>query len=173
MLKRALSGAIPAETMESALAQFDERYQTAYCQLLLKKLGFKLGFERLSLKDAAALAKQTVELLQHTQFGYHDFFYRLTQQFSLTWREAAANILQSGLFSRVDDPSNALERWCSCYHDCLARLSISEMKQIPDILHQHNPKTVLLRPEIEAIWEPIVAEDNWQPFYTLLKQIAE
>ena len=40
-------------------------------------------------------------------------------------------------------------------------------------LRRHNPQTVLLRPEIEAIWEPIVAEDNWQPFYQLLAKIQQ
>jgi uncharacterized protein YdiU (UPF0061 family) len=36
---------------------------------------------------------------------------------------------------------------------------------------RYNPETVILRPEIEAVWEPIVVDDNWQPFYELLKRI--
>jgi uncharacterized protein YdiU (UPF0061 family) len=34
-----------------------------------------------------------------------------------------------------------------------------------DRLKQHNPTTILLRPEIEAVWERITIEDDWQPFY--------
>jgi hypothetical protein len=30
---------------------------------------------------------------------------------------------------------------------------------------------VIIRPEIEAVWEQITLEDNWQPFYNLLTQI--
>ena len=176
MLKRALSGAIPAEAMEVALAQFDQRYQTAYCQLLLKKLGFELGFERLPLTAAEALVKQTLKFLQQSQVGYHDFFSSLAQQFSPLWRETAEPILKSALFSRMEGQNNEgqnneLERWCNCYHHCLTLLPVSEMGQIQAVLQQHNPKTALLRPAIEAIWEPIVAEDNWEPFYTLLRQI--
>ena len=40
-------------------------------------------------------------------------------------------------------------------------------------LAQHNPDIVPVRPEIEAIWEPITLHDDWQPFYDLLKRIQQ
>jgi serine/tyrosine/threonine adenylyltransferase len=38
-------------------------------------------------------------------------------------------------------------------------------------MSKSNPQTILLRPQIEAIWEPIAQENNWEPFYTLLAKI--
>jgi uncharacterized protein YdiU (UPF0061 family) len=40
-------------------------------------------------------------------------------------------------------------------------------------LRKTNPETVLLRPEIEAIWEPITLEDDWQPLYQLLQRVQQ
>ena len=34
-----------------------------------------------------------------------------------------------------------------------------------------NPQTILLRPQIEAIWEPITQTNDWEPFYALLDKI--
>jgi uncharacterized protein YdiU (UPF0061 family) len=45
------------------------------------------------------------------------------------------------------------------------------MGRIAETLAHYNPQTVLLRPVIESIWEPIAEEDNWQPFYELIKKI--
>jgi uncharacterized protein YdiU (UPF0061 family) len=38
-------------------------------------------------------------------------------------------------------------------------------------LRRTNPKTILLRPAIEAIWEPITLSDDWEPFYQLLQNL--
>lgn len=45
------------------------------------------------------------------------------------------------------------------------------MTAIAARLQQHNPLKVLVRPEIETVWEAIAQEDNWQPFDNLLQQI--
>jgi serine/tyrosine/threonine adenylyltransferase len=45
------------------------------------------------------------------------------------------------------------------------------MDAIAQRLIQHNPLKILLRPEIEAVWEHITLEDDWQPFYNLVEQI--
>ncbi|MEB3210203.1 MAG: protein adenylyltransferase SelO family protein, partial [Leptolyngbyaceae bacterium] len=46
-----------------------------------------------------------------------------------------------------------------------------KLEQVSITLARHNPDSVPIRSEIEAIWEPIVLRDDWQPFYELLKQI--
>jgi serine/tyrosine/threonine adenylyltransferase len=46
-----------------------------------------------------------------------------------------------------------------------------EMGAIALRLTQHNPTVVLVRPEIERVWEAIAQDDNWHPFYELLGQI--
>ena len=45
------------------------------------------------------------------------------------------------------------------------------MTEIGDRLSFNNPKTALLRPVIESIWQPIVEQDDWQPFYDLIETI--
>jgi uncharacterized protein YdiU (UPF0061 family) len=42
---------------------------------------------------------------------------------------------------------------------------------IAQTLARYNPKSVILRPVIESIWEPIAQEDNWQPFYEFIQRI--
>ena len=46
------------------------------------------------------------------------------------------------------------------------------MDKIGDRLRFNNPKTALLRPAIESVWEPIVSEDNWEPFHDLFRLIG-
>jgi uncharacterized protein YdiU (UPF0061 family) len=45
------------------------------------------------------------------------------------------------------------------------------MDVIAQTLAENNPQTVLLRPIIESVWEPIAQEDNWQPFNDLVQKI--
>jgi len=45
------------------------------------------------------------------------------------------------------------------------------MATVADHLGHVNPTIVLLRPNIEAIWEPITLTDDWQPFYQLLQNL--
>jgi uncharacterized protein YdiU (UPF0061 family) len=42
------------------------------------------------------------------------------------------------------------------------------LSQIGDTLKHYNPKTALLRPLIESVWEAITYEDDWQPFQELV-----
>lgn len=79
--------------------------------------------------------------------------------------------------SNSEDPSNAIasciNRWQLLYGRSLQTLSPSELEAVPSRLAHHNPDLVPVRPEIEAIWEPIVSDDDWEPFNTLLKRIAQ
>lgn len=43
------------------------------------------------------------------------------------------------------------------------------MANVGTTLIQYNPQSNLLRPVIEEIWQPIVEQDNWQPFYNLIQ----
>ena len=67
--------------------------------------------------------------------------------------------------------SSLLDNWRATYHRCLNALPAEAMKSVQDCLARTNPETVLLRPEIEAVWEPITVEDDWQPFYELLERV--
>jgi uncharacterized protein YdiU (UPF0061 family) len=67
--------------------------------------------------------------------------------------------------------SSALfDNWCVLYHKVLNNFDPNKMAIISQSLAQYNPQANLLKPVIESIWEPIVEDDNWQPFYDLVKQ---
>jgi uncharacterized protein YdiU (UPF0061 family) len=167
MLQRPLAAVISLSEMEAGLNQFEEYYHIAYRQRMLQKLGFDL----LPIAEAEELLRLTIEFLQTTQVGYHAFFAELRQQFSDTWRADADHVLSETAWLGSSEQSVQLKSWQRLYHRILVSLPKTEMNQIAQRLRQHNPLTVIVRPEIEAIWEPIMLEDNWQPFYELLKRV--
>lgn len=166
MLQVPLAAVIEPSDMAVGLSMFDEHYYVEYRQLMLNKL----GFHHLALPEADKLLELTIKLLTDTQVGYHDFFLKLTQQFSPNWREDASSILSPD-FLIANDSSECLEEWQNLYQRILSNLPPDEMDNIAQQLQRSNPKTVLLRPVIEAVWEPIANEDNWEPFYDLLRRI--
>ncbi|MBW4551923.1 MAG: YdiU family protein [Aphanocapsa sp. GSE-SYN-MK-11-07L] len=166
MLQRPLAAVIPQAEMESALKEFTGHYAAAYRQRMLQRL----GFEQIGIVESEDLIEQTLQFLFKTQVNYHLFFAELRRQFSPLWRVDAGHILsQTSLLT--DEQSQAFESWRSLYHHLLVNQPESELAGIADRLQRHNPLTALVRPEIEAVWEAIATEDNWQPFYTLLKRL--
>ncbi|MDY7022111.1 MAG: protein adenylyltransferase SelO family protein, partial [Cyanobacteriota bacterium] len=110
--------------------------------------------------------------LKNNDLGYHDFFSLLTAGFCQQWQDDYTLICQTeGLPKFEGWRKSYLESWQQLYHHYLQTLSPTEMEQMKARLKQHNPQIVPLRPEIEAVWEAIMVEDNWQPFYTLIQNI--
>ena len=167
-LQAPLSKVISGGDLEAGLAHFDDHFHSHYYELMLKKL----GFQQLHLPKAKALFQQTIELLINTQVGYHGFFAELAQGFNYGWREDSYTILENTLLPELKQENELLTKWRILYHKILNQLPEEEMGNIGDRLHYYNPKTALLRPVIESIWEPIMEEDNWEPFYELLDKIA-
>jgi serine/tyrosine/threonine adenylyltransferase len=168
-LQKPLALVMSRTEMDAALGQFRDRYQAAYHHRMLAKL----GFEQLSPELGSSLVEQTVDLLRNVEVGYHDFFLALTQQFSPDWRGDVSQIFRTTLQTAETAAGNALEQWRQRYHRCLNELPRDAMTEVAQRLRQANPVTVLLRPEIEAIWEPITLEDDWQPFYNLLERLQK
>ncbi|NEP18229.1 MAG: YdiU family protein [Leptolyngbya sp. SIO4C1] len=166
-LQTPLAKVVDPANLEAGLRQYAEHYHTVYRQRMLRKL----GFETLPLAQAQTLLAETLDLLDQTQVGYHDFFLGLTQQFSPQWRETSDSILQTTLENSDVEAAALLLQWRQRYHHALTQLPADEMSQVAARLRQNNPATVLLRPEIEAIWEPITVDNNWQPFYALVDKI--
>ncbi|MBD2232402.1 protein adenylyltransferase SelO [Phormidium tenue] len=166
-LQKPLKLIMPEADLEAALEPFKDRYEAYYQQRMLRKLGFQ------SLADdlAAKLVSQTIELLSAVEVGYHDFFLGLTQQFSAAWHDDASQIFSTTLQASDSAAVAPLKAWRQTYHRCLQSLETETMAGVASLLQRTNPQTVLLRPEIEAIWEPITTDDNWQPFYDLLNRI--
>ncbi|MEM8638920.1 MAG: YdiU family protein [Cyanobacteria bacterium P01_G01_bin.54] len=149
--------------LEVALETFDAHYFTAYRTLLLRRL----GLTDLPLETGHELVKITVKLLVETQIDYGGFFSRLTRQFTPQWREEGAAILL-----QTDERQEIWQLWRQQYHQALTEYPPDAMAQIQAQLQAANPQTPLVRPEIEAVWEPIAQADDWQPFNDLLKKIA-
>ncbi|MCX7593999.1 MAG: YdiU family protein, partial [Fischerella sp.] len=168
ILQEALKAVIPQNDMESGLASFDEYYLAEYRSLMLKKL----GFEQLLLQsEAEELLKATIEFLKHYPVSYHHFFADMATTFSSKWRDDASLILKDSEIGQSLGTSELFLNWSGIYHRILSNLTPAEIEKVAQTLARHNPKTVILRPVIESIWEPIVQEDNWQPFYELIQQI--
>ncbi|MBD1924909.1 YdiU family protein [Trichocoleus sp. FACHB-90] len=167
MLQDPLSAVIRVEDMQVILKEFDEHYYQTYNERMLNKL----GFANIAQPEAEELLMSTLTLLQKTQVGYHTFFSELTEQFNRNWRDDAANILKSDSFLNLSEAAGLLEAWRNLYLQTLLSLPESEMDNMLERLQRHNPKTVLLRPEIEAVWEKIDQEDNWEPFYQLISRL--
>lgn len=162
-LQEPLAAVIDPANMADSLATFDDYYQVEYRRLMLQKL----GFSQTQLPELEQLLDLTLQTLEDTQIGYHDFFSQLSARFSPKWRDDVNLILLL-----VDIlPSAYLEDWRNLYQRILTMLPLDEMDNIVQRLQESNPQTVLLRPVIESVWESIAKEDDWEPFYELLRQI--
>jgi serine/tyrosine/threonine adenylyltransferase len=167
MLQRPLQAVIPKAEMTTALESFEQHYADAYRQRMLKKL----GFEQLGMVESEELIQLTIQFLYDTQFSYHRFFATLRQHFSPQWQVDVGHIFNDcPVFT--PEQFQALEAWRSLYHQILQNQPESELSLIAQRLGQ-NPLTLLVRPEIEAVWEAIATNDNWQPFEKLLQKLRQ
>lgn len=167
MLQQPLKAVIPQDKMEAALAKFDEHYYQNYRQLMLNKL----GFEQVPKLEGDELLLLTIKLLQDSQVGYHAFFAELAEQFNPSWRDDLSQIFSNTSFLSAEKEPLSLPKWRDFYYHILQSLSSAELEGISQRLREKNPKTALLRPVIEEVWEAISQEDNWQPFYELVNRL--
>ncbi|MEM1280073.1 MAG: YdiU family protein [Cyanobacteria bacterium P01_H01_bin.152] len=167
MLQKPLQRLMPQDEMESVLERFEDQYWQFYAQRMLHKL----GFDSLPEPLASDLINQTLDLLNSVTVGYHDFFRSLAAQFSPKWVNDDVKIFDTTMQASDAGAQVLLEQWRQHYQQALKTQSADGLEQISQRLRQANPQTVLLRPEIEAIWEPIVVENNWEPFHALLQRI--
>jgi uncharacterized protein YdiU (UPF0061 family) len=161
LLQKPLSLVIPFEGLQAGLSHYDLEYDRFYHSLMLKKL----GFENLSENLGKKLVTETVNLLKDSQYSYHQFFADLALQFNYGWHENSDLILEN-----TEIRSSYLDSWRQLYHEALEHFVREELDEIKDRLDRFNPQIVPLRSIIEAVWIPITEEDNWQPFYDLLKE---
>jgi uncharacterized protein YdiU (UPF0061 family) len=161
-LQKPLQRVIPQDTLEAALEGYSDRYSQYYRQRMLAKL----GFDTLPDDLAEALIAETLTLLSQVDCGYHDFFLALTRQFSTDWRDQPLKILTD-----VCQATAQGTPWQQLYHQALQTVPEAQLPQLAERLRTTNPKTVLLRPAIEAIWQAITVDNNWQPFAALVEQL--
>ncbi len=161
MLQLPLMTIISPRILETALNNFDDYYQTAYGQEMLRKLGIEGLVDR-----GDKLIEATVDVLKTSQVGYHQFFIDLMTQINRGWWEDYATILENSQL-----PEANWEDWRKLYHQALNKISPDNIDDVIQCLHKSNSKIPLLRPQIESIWEAIANENNWQPFQELVQNI--
>jgi uncharacterized protein YdiU (UPF0061 family) len=131
----------------------------------------KLGFEDLQLAEADEFLRLTITFLHDSQVGYHQFFADLAATFSSKWRDDPAFVMNGSELSPALGKSATFDNWCFLYHQILNHFDPEQMDKIHQTLIEANPKTALLRPVIESVWERITEDDNWQPFYDLVETL--
>jgi serine/tyrosine/threonine adenylyltransferase len=169
LLQQPLSAVIDRAELTTALAKFEEYYFPEYKKLMFQKLGLTGA----DTPERDELLVTTLQLLSDTQVGYHQFFFELSQIFKLKWAKDINSILHETEFMPQVMANSGCEKWFQLYHRVLSNMSESELQLVGGVLDRSNPRTILLRPQIEAIWEPISENDDWEPFYTLLGKIRE
>jgi serine/tyrosine/threonine adenylyltransferase len=161
-LQMPLALVMDKQDLAAGLGAYDAEYTQTYQALMLRKL----GFETLPRDLGTDLFALTLKLLTETQTGYHDFFFQLAAQFNHAWRSHPETILENSALS-----GPLFEQWQGLYQRALQDMPEGELTQMGDRLTAQNPKTALLRPVIESVWEAIATENNWQPFNDLLDRI--
>ncbi|MEL6494770.1 MAG: YdiU family protein [Cyanobacteria bacterium J06623_7] len=169
LLQEPLAMITERSPLEVELIQFDELYQQYYQQLMLQKLGLKFEQEDILPPSLGAeLLTQTIYMLRDTEIAYHGFFAELAREFSPTWQQNSDSILAHATFA-----SQITSDWRRVYQRCLQQLTDRAITTMSDRLKAYNPQTVLLRPQIESVWQSISESDDWQPFKDLLQQLQQ
>lgn len=169
-LQDPLSMIMDKDDMQSSLQKFKDFYRVAYCDMMLKRL----GFTNLSEPETEELIGATLELLSNVQaIGYNQFFVKLRQAFQANWREDAQNIFANHDWEITEEQLPLLAKWREVYHQLLIRQPIAELENITKQLQQANPTIIFLRPKIEEVWDRITVDDDWQPLYDAIAKLKE
>jgi uncharacterized protein YdiU (UPF0061 family) len=167
-LQDPLSLVMDRDDMRSSLEKFKDFYRVAYCNLMLKRL----GFTTLSEPETEELIGVTLALLAGVQaVGYNQFFVNLRQSFHPNWREDVSNIFANHDWEVTAEQQPLLDKWRVVYHQLLIRQPLDEMSNIAQQLQKANPTVIFLRPKIEELWERITIDDDWQPLYAAIAEL--
>jgi serine/tyrosine/threonine adenylyltransferase len=167
ILQKPLAATLNQGDMDEALEAFDDRYSQTYQNLMWQKLGLTGEINDQGLK----LLNATLELLDTTQIGYHQFFTLVTQRWASKWYKDFNLILTDTDWLPVEGKDSTKNLWQQLYQQSIGSLTSEQFALVGETLTRANPATVPLRPLIEEVWESIVQADNWQPFYDLVAKL--
>jgi serine/tyrosine/threonine adenylyltransferase len=167
ILQKPLAAVLNQGDMDEALEAFDDRYAYSYQNLMWQKLGLTGEINDQGLK----LLNATLELLDTTQIGYHQFFTLVTQRWASKWYEDFNLILSDTDWLPIEGKEPIKNLWQQLYQQSIGSLTPEQLGLVGETLAKSNPATVPLRPLIEEVWESIVQADNWQPFYDLVAKL--
>jgi len=163
------------EDLAQGLEGFLPAYQSAYRQLMLRRLGFSSLWPAWTEEQISVLLRSTLEFLLVSQIDYNGFFAQLRQQFSPQWQAQPdlilANLAENLQFVQSAEVHQLLNNWRQNYHHLLLPLAEAQLAEISRTLAEANPLVYLLRPRIESVWEAIATADDWQGFYHLVKDL--
>ncbi|MDX1976362.1 MAG: YdiU family protein [Pseudanabaenaceae cyanobacterium bins.68] len=166
MLQVPLRMVIDSKDLEQGLDKFGNHYQAAYLDCMLNRLGLTGSLEI----DPHSLVSKLLEFLYVSQINYHGFFQQLRQGLNPSWWQSPQAILPD-LLDLSPEAIALLDQWRLIYHRALNTQSPEEWEKVAAKLKRHNPLMVLARPLIEAVWQQISEQDNWQPFYDLVENL--
>jgi serine/tyrosine/threonine adenylyltransferase len=171
MLQYPLKMVMSQADLDVGLAKFKDAYRQEYTQKFCQRLGLEPAIPPESVTPFEELITLTLQFLADTQMGYHDFFVKLKTKFNPNWQLDREHIVLGIEANLTEEQTLILKNWRSLYHQLLQHIPVSEISKVTERLQQYNPTKFLLRPEIEAVWEKITLDDNWQPFYDLVKEL--
>jgi serine/tyrosine/threonine adenylyltransferase len=158
---------IAATDLESGIKDYEQHYGQKYRSLMLQKFGFPADWDDPLARE---LLRSSLEFLNQSQVGYHEFFAQLAADFAPDWREAGDRIFPL-IELGTDAVKTLFAQWRNYYHQALQAFPADAYPLIKQQLHRSNPSKVIVRPEIEAVWEKITIDDDWAPFEQLLQDI--
>ncbi len=167
ILQKPLVAVLNQGDMDEALEAFDDRYAQTYQNLMWQKLGLTGEINDQGLK----LLNATLELLDSTQIGYHQFFRLITERWADKWHQDFNLIISDADWLPVEGKESIKNLWQQLYQQSIGSLTPEQLSLVGETLTKTNPATVPLRPLIEEVWESIAQEDNWQPFYDLVAEL--
>jgi uncharacterized protein YdiU (UPF0061 family) len=156
-LADALVGLSSLKAMESAVLAFQQRIATAIVETLCRRLGVDAGWP-----DAAALTEQLFKALRGQKVGFEAVMFDWFGGEAATVRALASprgGFYRSGLFKP------ALDLFAHAP-------TASEARPDHPYFRQPHPETLLID-EVEAIWMPIAAADDWTLFRDKLAAIHQ
>ncbi|NJN48606.1 MAG: YdiU family protein [Alkalinema sp. RL_2_19] len=153
--------------LETGLQAYEEHYGQYYRSLMCQKLGFPADLDEPIVRG---FLRSTLEFLNQSQVGYHEFFAQLAATFAPSWRDDASQIFPD-IEVPNDELRSRLDEWRSEYQRVLQAFPADAYESMQAQLQKSNPPKVIVRSEIEAVWEPIWQADNWEPLNTLLQEI--
>jgi uncharacterized protein YdiU (UPF0061 family) len=154
-LADALRTAAPSAALGSALASFDERYETELALATVRRLGVVSAGVDLD----GALSRAAWQFLRESRIGFERFFFDL---FGGTAR-LAWSLARSPAKAHYAGPSwDALARLLDAYEPAPAARTFD----------REGPCTMLID-EVEAIWDAIAYRDDWSAFELKLVDIQD
>ncbi len=158
---------IAATDLASGVNSYEKHYGTKYRSLMLQKFGFPADWDDPLARE---FLRSSLAFLHQSQVGYHEFFAQLAAAFEPSWRSDIQQIFPD-IELGLDEVRRLFEQWRQHYHQALQAFPAEAGEAMKQRLAQCNPPKVIVRSQIEAVWEKITVEDDWQPFAQLLQDI--